>query len=177
VDDVSRLCQRFLLGRADFNDLISMNAAIGTWATLEQSCKNERCMEVIERHLAPHADEWDSVETLFQRMTNLAELSERISQAVIDSSDSSELPIGEEVTSKLNLTEEGDIETQSSNLENQDKKWSINPRCVFRSLFVPYLTFLAAFRKSCLKCMLLFRTWSNKRSRWRKLCRLNVVCF
>jgi len=128
-----------------------MNAAIGTWATLKQSCKNERCMEVIERHFASHADEWDSVETLFYRMTDLSELSERISQAVIDSSDSSEFPIGEEVTSKSNLTEEGDTETQLSNSENQDKKWSINPKCVFRSLCVPYLTFFDSFSQKLSK--------------------------
>ncbi len=127
-----------------------MNAAIGTWATLKQSCKNERHMEVIEKPLALHADEWDSVETLFYRMTDLAELSERISQAVIDNSDSSELPIGEEVISKLN-TEEGETETETPNLENQEKKWFINPKCVFRSLFIRYLTFFDSFSQKLSK--------------------------
>lgn len=129
MDDVSRLCQRFLLGRADFDDLISINMAIGTWATLKQTFKNERYMEVKECRLELHADEWNSIESLFHQMTDLTGLSEKISQAVINNLESREPLIG--VTSDLHLPGDVDTETQTSNSENQDEKWSINPRCVF----------------------------------------------
>jgi DNA mismatch repair ATPase MutS len=96
MDDVSRLCQRFLLGRADFNDLIAIKSAIGTWETLKQNCQNEKLLEAAENRLPSYSSEWASVASLLQRMNDLTDLYNKISEAVIINCDSTELSLGEE---------------------------------------------------------------------------------
>jgi len=129
MDDVGRLCQRFLLGRADFSDLIAINNAINTGIKLRLSCKDEKRLEAEEQRLLSHADEWDAVDALFQRMKNLTELSDKISQAIIVSSDDpTELPLGENATSTAELSEETSPDTQIPNAEKPENRWFINPR-------------------------------------------------
>lgn len=121
MDDITRLCQRFLLGRADFNDVIAIKIAIGTWDTLKQNCQNEKILEVAENRLPSYSTEWASVESLLHRMNNLGDLYDKISQAMIVNCDSTELSLGEE----------SNVENEDSNVEIpgvKSKKWSINPR-------------------------------------------------
>lgn len=129
MDDVGRLCQQFLLGRADFTVLIAINNAINTWRKLRQNCHDEKKLETEEQRLLSHAGEWDVVEALFQRMKNLTALSDKISQAIIfNSDDPSELPLGVDVTPTTELSEETDPDTQTPNAEKPENRWSINPR-------------------------------------------------
>lgn len=121
MDDVSRLCQRFLLGRADFNDLIAIKYAIGTWETMKQNCQSEKLLEAAENRLPLYSREWASLESLLQRMNNLADLHNKISEAIIVNCDSAELSLGEE----SNVVEEVDPKDQ---MPAAGKKWSINPR-------------------------------------------------
>jgi DNA mismatch repair ATPase MutS len=129
MDDVSRLCQRFLLGRADFNDLIAIKYAIGTWETLKQNCRNEKLLEAAENRLPLYSSEWASVELLLQRMKDLTSLHNKISEAVFVTCDSTELSLGEE----SNVREEVDSKDQIPDSGKINKKWSINPRYTLRS--------------------------------------------
>jgi len=121
MDDVSRLCQRFLLGRADFNDLIAIKSAIGAWETMKQNCLNERLLEATENRLPLYSKEWASLESLLQRMDDLTNLHNKISEAIIVNCDSTELSLGEE----SNVVEEVDPKDQ---MPTTGKKWTINPR-------------------------------------------------
>jgi DNA mismatch repair ATPase MutS len=134
MDDVSRLCQRFLLGRADFNDLTAIKTAIGTWETLKQTCQNEKLLEAAENRLISYSSEWAGVESLLQRMNDLTDLYNRISQAVIVDCDSTELSLGEESS----LAEEIDSKDQMADAEKSDKKWFINPKFVLPTIIVAY---------------------------------------
>ena len=130
VDDVGRLCQRFLLGRADFGDLVAINKSIETWSTLKKNCEHERSMEVSEQRSPIHQIEWESLESVFDRMTDLSELSDKISKAVIcNANDANEIALGEETAS--NSTETDVPEAESLNPDKSPKKWSINPKYVF----------------------------------------------
>lgn len=122
MDDVTRLCQRFLLGRADFSDVIGIKTAIGTWDTLKRNCENEKLLEGAENRLPPYSSEWASVESLLHRMNNIGDLYDKISQAVIVNCDSTELWLGEST-----MMENEDSNNEISNAA-KSKKWSINPR-------------------------------------------------
>jgi len=176
MDDVGRLCQRFLLGRADFTDLIAINNAINTWVKLRQNCQDEKRLESEEQRHLSYAGDWDVVEALFQRTKNLTALSDKISQAIIvNSDDPGEQPLEVDVIPTTELSEETDTETL--NAEKPENSWSINPRSLsMLSRSVVHSQQIAASLRYCQKCMPFCKTWSNRRKKWKKTCKGNMVC-
>ena len=146
MDDVSRLCQRFLLGRADFNDLIAIKSAIGTWETVKQNCRNEKVLEASENRLPLYSSEWASIESLLQRMNDLTDLYNKILEAVIINCDSTELSLGEESSD----VEEVDSKDQ---IPSVGQKWSINPRYAFPSHLFHTLNWFKVFLRNCQRYM------------------------
>ncbi|KAF8973763.1 muts domain V-domain-containing protein [Flammula alnicola] len=134
VDDVGRLCQRFLLGRADFSDLVAIHSTIEIWSALKKRVEQEKSMETIESHDVLSADGWGSLDDLFSRMNNLKDLSEKISNAiVIDSDGSSEI---QDLDADENLpdVQEENLDPESLVFGKADgKKWTINPNCSEKS--------------------------------------------
>jgi len=122
ADDLGRLCQKFLLGRADFSDLVGIRAAINLWDRLGAMIELEKEMEIRDNRF--RAEDWNAIDAMYLRTTNLKHLSEKISSAVTDNLD--------------DLTEGPEIDASPSNgLEDPDtpltevdkvvsKKWSIN---------------------------------------------------
>lgn len=149
MDDVSRLCQQFLLGRAEFSHLIAIQSAIETWESLKQSCQNEKLIEVAEKRLSSYSNEWASVESLLQQMNDLSDLYDKISQVVIINCDSTELSLEEEI----NRVEEVDVHSkdQMPAAAQRDKKWTINPRYTFFSCTCLCFTLVVSFSKKLSK--------------------------
>ncbi|TFK40961.1 muts domain V-domain-containing protein [Crucibulum laeve] len=80
VDDVSRVIQKFILGRGDCNDLISLNKTFGTWLSIKQRIDEEMQMEATERQNF-RKDDWNTLRALSSRINTFHELSTRISSA------------------------------------------------------------------------------------------------
>ncbi|EGO22055.1 hypothetical protein SERLADRAFT_362514 [Serpula lacrymans var. lacrymans S7.9] len=70
VDDASRIIQKFLLGRGDVTDLLSINATVVTWSLIQQ------------RKGVTMTDHWAGIDQLLSKMTDLKGLSHRISTAL-----------------------------------------------------------------------------------------------
>ena len=128
VDDVGRLCQKFLLGRADFTDLVAIHASIQVWTDLSTQFQQEKSAESMERQESLVHDEWNALDTLFSQMSGLDALSSRISKAVFadvgnskacDADDTDENVISEEMALQALFPDKGNY------------KWVINPKQVF----------------------------------------------
>ncbi len=83
VEDIERLCQKFLLGRAEFIDLVSVQSTIDKWNQIHQRIKQEKKMEGIENPDTFSADDWFNLDALFQRMSSVDDLASKISNAII----------------------------------------------------------------------------------------------
>lgn len=128
IDDVGRLCQRFLLGRGDFGDLISIRSTIRFWKSLKRVCKQEKNTERIEHSVNMRADEWSSIESLLLRLVDLDDLSEKISKAVL--SDSAENTENDELDNNEGLIGEDEEGSELGVSRNDSRKWAINPQYV-----------------------------------------------
>ncbi|PPQ69068.1 hypothetical protein CVT25_004244 [Psilocybe cyanescens] len=128
VDDVGRLCQRFLLGRADFGDLAAIRTTINFWASLKNICAQEMATEQIESPGNHRFGEWNSMDALLHRLTNLDELSERISTAIVlDSNSGIEANDISEANEDLDIQD--DPQTMTPVPEKEDsRKGFINPQ-------------------------------------------------
>lgn len=130
IDDVSRLCQRFLLGRADFGDLASIRNTIHFWTSLKNICGQEKAIEQKEDPDNHRLSEWDAIDALLQRLTNLENVSERIENAIIIDSNG-----GIESNDTLETNEDIDIHNDPQTLaliseKPESHKGFINPQYV-----------------------------------------------
>ncbi|KAF9480038.1 hypothetical protein BDN70DRAFT_878068 [Pholiota conissans] len=134
VDDMSRLCQRFLLGRAEFSDLVAVYATIGMWSTLQKRIEQEKAMEGIEHPHAIQTEAWRSLDDLFCQMNDLQSLSQNISNAIIIDSNSSN-DINDIDADEYSSTAEDTLMDSESLVSGKadDKKWRINPNCSKKS--------------------------------------------
>lgn len=155
IDDMGRLCQRFLLGRAEFADLVAVHTTIGMWSTLQKRVEQEKSMEDIENPNAFQTDAWRSLDDLFHRMSSLQDLSEKISAAVIINVDSSTDINDIDVDEPTSTAEDNILDSESLvSGKSDNKKWAINPKSVsLVSRFhdhcrSPYLT-SQLFREIC----------------------------
>ena len=128
VDDVGRLCQKFLLGRADFTDLSSIHASIEVWTNLGKQFQQEKAAESTERLESPVNDDWKALDTLFSQLSSLDALSSRISKAIF--ADAGDTKIGDTDDTDENITEE-DTTFQPLFPDKDSYKWVINPKQVF----------------------------------------------
>ncbi|KAJ3510725.1 hypothetical protein NLJ89_g4516 [Agrocybe chaxingu] len=124
VDDVGRLCQRFLLGRADFGDLVAIHTSIDIWDTLKKVCDTENTMESAERSSQMDSSQWNYIEVLFSRMTDLRHVSEKIANAIIINTDATEDSLDDD-TSAEDVEEALDTPALAS--AKSSKEWAINP--------------------------------------------------
>ncbi|KDR85195.1 hypothetical protein GALMADRAFT_149686 [Galerina marginata CBS 339.88] len=126
VNDVGRLCQKFLLGRADVSDLVEIRAAIDIWARLRRRFEHEIAMEDAENPGNFRIKDWSSLEALFLRLKSLDSLSEKISNSIII--DSEGLSENSEVDENIQELEDDSDATSSVPGKCDPKRWSIHPR-------------------------------------------------
>jgi DNA mismatch repair ATPase MutS len=81
IEDVSRIVQKFLLGRGNANDLSAINQTIVGWSSIQKRIELERDMAIKERGSIRH-EEWASLDSLMARMNDLTNLSLRISTSI-----------------------------------------------------------------------------------------------
>lgn len=81
VEDTTRIVQRFLLGRGDPGDLVSISKTINVWSAIRKRLELEKQMESSERGFLLSED-WSSVDTLLCRMADLQDLESRIKLAL-----------------------------------------------------------------------------------------------
>ncbi|KAF8912862.1 muts domain V-domain-containing protein [Gymnopilus junonius] len=124
VDDIGRLCQKFLLGRASFDDLVAIRANVDLWASLKKCCDHEKSLENLEKSSDFQVDQWSTIDALFLRLTDLHNLSDSISKAITtDPTSSTEEPDMVEDVQSENNVEEGLHFTEKSD----SGKWKISP--------------------------------------------------
>ncbi|KAG1885681.1 muts domain V-domain-containing protein [Suillus subluteus] len=110
VEDTTRIVQRFLLGRGDPGDLVSISKTINIWSAIRKRLELEKQMESSERGFLLSED-WSSVDALLCRMADLQGLESRINLALrnIETTDESKddqdadgsLPADAEESSKI----------------------------------------------------------------------------
>jgi DNA mismatch repair ATPase MutS len=83
VEDTGRIAQKLILGRGDPNDLLAVKKTIQAWTAIMNRISEEKKIEASERSVY-NPDEWESLDVLMSRMTELRELSERIGLALED---------------------------------------------------------------------------------------------
>ncbi|KAG1826176.1 muts domain V-domain-containing protein [Suillus subaureus] len=81
VEDTTRIVQRFLLGRGDPGDLVSISKTINVWSAIRKRFELEKQMESSERGFLLSED-WSSVDALLCRMADLQDLENRINLAL-----------------------------------------------------------------------------------------------
>ncbi|KAG1757360.1 muts domain V-domain-containing protein [Suillus lakei] len=132
VEDTTRIVQRFLLGRGDPGDLVSISKTINVWSAIRKRLELEKQMESSERGFLLSED-WSSVDALLCRMADLQDLESRINLALHnietdelkdDQGAESSLPIDVEEPSKIGF------------------KFDIPSRCFIRPEFSSQLTSL-----------------------------------
>jgi DNA mismatch repair ATPase MutS len=74
--DTKRIVQRFLLGRGDLNDLVSINRTISALASIQRSMEKEKVAEGGTDDVV--RDEWSSIDTLMSRAIDLRQLHDKI---------------------------------------------------------------------------------------------------
>jgi hypothetical protein len=92
AEDPIRILQRFLLGRGDSSDLITISTAVNSWSELRDRIKEE---EQLERESGSSTVGWDGLNVLMGRMVDLSYVAHRISMSlepVEDTRDSSDSP-------------------------------------------------------------------------------------
>jgi len=128
VDDIGRVCQRFLLGRGDFIDLIAIHSTIQTWTALRQRCEQEKIMEGVERVDESDVHGWTALDKLFLRMNNLGSFFDKINSAITINAEAYN-EIGDLENNDQDLDAESNPEAREPILgKDIGKKWTINPK-------------------------------------------------
>ena len=127
--DVIRVTQRFLLGRGDVDDLLSIQRTIDIWKTIKDRILFEQTMETQERRSQTSQGDWTGLLSLLSKLKDLSNLSVRISLAVEGKEG------GSKSTAIDDAFEEADIDVGSDStitrtVEMARSKWSIRPECV-----------------------------------------------
>ncbi|KAJ8084239.1 hypothetical protein PM082_003006 [Marasmius tenuissimus] len=85
AEDAGRIVQKFLLGRGDPSDLLSLSTGIQTWASVAEKVRLEHAMEASETVAFDRSHEWASINALLSRMADLGGLAGRIRTAIVQS--------------------------------------------------------------------------------------------
>ncbi|TFY70702.1 hypothetical protein EVG20_g2315 [Dentipellis fragilis] len=127
IEDISRIVQKFLLGRGNAYDLILMKASVALWTSIKERISFEKVME--EKEVGEiMQEEWDSIESLLSRMDDLQWLSNRIETALqIVPQDHEDSPL-DEVSEETEALSIPDVEPLQGDPGWQNGfKWTINP--------------------------------------------------
>lgn len=126
--DARRICQSFHVGRAGLNDLVSLYTTIEAWTTLLRRIAQERSMESIE-NTSRRSSDWESLDGLISRMSDLQSLSQKIFGAI--ESESEPIVSGDATDPDVEepLLQECEVETEVSGDKSGSSKWRIKPRC------------------------------------------------
>ena len=122
VEDVSRIVQRFILGRGEPSDLASIHSSISIWGMVKARLQMEQRRELQENDEDVQCD-WASVNTLLSKMTDLSQLSGRIASA---------LPLSDDQARAVN-TDAQDLAVESPDASRSgvwrwgSNKWTIRP--------------------------------------------------
>jgi hypothetical protein len=81
TDDVTRIAQKFLLGRAEPSDLPAISSTVSVWSSIKKRLRQEKALEERERN-GIGINEWSSIDTLVSRLADLGELSKKITDAL-----------------------------------------------------------------------------------------------
>jgi len=125
VEDTTRIVQRFLLGKGDPGDLVSISRTIKIWNSIRRRLELEKKMESSERGYLL-SEEWSSVDVLMNRMADLEALGSRINLALQDVETSGELKTEDE---------ESEDNSPPANAEESNKivcKFDTPSRCTIR---------------------------------------------
>ena len=121
VEDVSRIVQRFILGRGEPSDLASIHSSISIWGKLKARLQMEQRRELRENGEDVQCD-WASVNTLLSKMTDLSQLSGRIASA---------LHLGDDQARAANTDAEDSVESPDASRSGVwrwgSNKWTIRP--------------------------------------------------
>ncbi|KAA1468629.1 hypothetical protein DENSPDRAFT_771023 [Dentipellis sp. KUC8613] len=127
IEDISRIVQKFLLGRGNAYDLIVMKASVALWTSIKERISFEKVMEEKEVGRIMQA-EWDSIETLISRMGDLEWLSNRIETALQIVPQDREDSSLDEVPEEIEVPPVPDVEPLQGDPGWQNGyKWTINP--------------------------------------------------
>ncbi|KAF9535820.1 MutS2 protein [Crepidotus variabilis] len=118
IQDVGRLGQRFLLGRADVSDLVDIKSTIKIWDSLKQRSELERTMELAEKQGLSDPSEWRNLGTLFERMTDLNTLAKKIAETITEDNQTEE-EIGQQEEITVDVDEPSTGATTSDKLKNR----------------------------------------------------------
>jgi DNA mismatch repair ATPase MutS len=120
VDDVTRVVQKFLLGRANIDDIGSISTALSVWSIIKSRLSLERELDFKEGD-CDMEQEWASIDALISRMGDLPQLERKIRASMNGS------PTG--LGSPLETTEDAITTHEPSEDDKwqQGCQWSINP--------------------------------------------------
>lgn len=122
IDDVTRVVQRFLLGRANTDDVATISTAISVWSIVKNRLMLERELHFKEEGCDSER-EWASINALISRMQDLPELERKI-QASIDGPST-------RLGSSIETVDEDAITAHGLSADDdkwqQGYRWSINP--------------------------------------------------
>jgi DNA mismatch repair ATPase MutS len=122
VDDVARVVQKFLLGRGNTDDVLTIGTAISVWSFVKSRLSLERKLHSKE---GDHDSEreWACIHALISQIEDLPGLERKI-QASMDPT---------RLGSSLESTEEDTISPQELSAEDKwqlGHRWTINPEFV-----------------------------------------------
>lgn len=127
AEDATRIVQKFLLGRGSFSDLSALCTTVETWSSIKERILTEQKMERAEDD--PVADaQWASVEALMDRMSDLSDLSARISMALAQREDA--IRIGDEMGEVFPLSEPSPAQLRDPRNPLGIIEWTIKPEYV-----------------------------------------------
>lgn len=116
--DATRVVQKFLLGKGDPGDLLSITRTIDSWMSIQQRLLLEKDMEVLRQACTSH-DDWDGISTLMSCVADLRDLSHRISLALGD---------GQNAEYALENSNEDDLLDENKAVQVAGAyKWTVKP--------------------------------------------------
>ncbi|KAH8100583.1 muts domain V-domain-containing protein [Cristinia sonorae] len=117
VQDVTRVIQKFLLGRGDLDDLVSVQRTIGRWDAVRRRVDLEWDAELQERDIVNDQD-WKCLHSLLSRLSDLHALAERIATVVVRRSN----------VSDNNISSDSETEVAATVSPYGAGEWSIRPQ-------------------------------------------------
>ncbi|KAI0082196.1 hypothetical protein K474DRAFT_1655535 [Panus rudis PR-1116 ss-1] len=94
MSDTSRIIQKFLLGRGDASDLLALGGTIDAWDAVQRRIELERTVEQ-QSSSATLSEDWASLNALLSRMADLQPLVHKIHAALVQDSNTSEVPLSD----------------------------------------------------------------------------------
>ena len=82
AEDATRIVQKFLLGRGNFQDLTAICTTVDIWSSIKERILMEKRMEGEGNGQVGNA-QWASIETLMEKLSDLEWLSNRVRAALV----------------------------------------------------------------------------------------------